>query len=394
MNTSLIIGLLVGLIIGIILGLVIMRQKNLRTQFELQQAKNDLMVQQTNAEKQQNLLQAQWDKQVEGLRNEFKILSDRMIEDNNVKFSQQSNSQLDKTLLPFSTKLEEFKKSVEVMSKDNLTGRAQLGTEIQHLVEANKTMNETTLNLTKALTTDSKMQGDFGEMILQRMLEQAGLRIGQDYTLQENFKDADSNGNQRPDAILYFPNHRSLIIDSKVSLTDYSAYTNAENNDERNLYLSKHLNSVKKHINELADKNYRSNVPNSLDFVLMFMPIEGAYSLALQADGSLFEEAYKKNVLPVTPTNLYAVLHIVHDLWNRDKQEKNVTEIIKMATALYDKFAGFLENYKTMGNQLNTVKNTYDKAGKQLYDGQGNLMKKLDDIRQIGGIIPNKEVEE
>lgn len=371
-----------------------MRQKNLRTQFELQQAKNELTIQQVNADRQQNLLQAQWDKQAEGLRNEFKILSDRMIEDNNVKFNQLSNSQLDKTLLPFSTRLEEFKKSVEEMSKDNLTGRAQLGTEIQHLVEANKAMNETTLNLTKALTTDSKIQGDFGEMILQKMLEQAGLRIGQDYTLQENFKNTDSNGNRRPDAILYFPNQRTLIIDSKVSLTDYTAYTNVEDDKERNLFLSKHLNSIKKHINELADKNYRANVPNSLDFVLMFMPIEGAYALALQADGSLFEEAYKKNIIPVTPTNLYAVLHIVHDLWNRDKQEKNVTEIIKMATALYDKFAGFLENYKTMGNQLSTLKSTYDKAGKQLYEGQGNLMKKLDDIRQIGGITPNKGIEE
>jgi len=390
----LIIGIIIGLLIGLVVGIVIMRQKNLRTQFELSQAKNNLIVQQANAEREQKFLQEQWDKQVESLRNEFKLLSERMIQDNNARFSELSNNQLDKTLQPFSTRLEEFKKSVDEMSKDNLTGRAQLGTEIKNLVEANKTMNETTLNLTKALTTDSKIQGNFGEMILQKMLEQAGLRFDTDFTMQENFQDAENYRNQRPDAVIYFPNNRALIIDSKVSLTAFTAYTAAENKDERAKFLTSHLNSVKKHIKELADKNYRATVPNSVDFVLMFMPIENALSLALQADGSLFDEAYQQNVILVTPTNLYAVLHIVQDLWNRDKQEKNVTKIITMATALYEKFANFVDSYKTIGNQLNTVRNTYDKAGKQLYEGNGNLIKRIEEIRQVGGISPGKELKE
>ncbi len=260
-------------------------------------------------------------------------------------------------------------------------------------------MSNETKALTLALKGDSKIQGDWGEMILENILEGSGLTKNVEYFTQETLRDEngeiikseDSNKALRPDVIVRYPNNGSIIIDSKVSLTAYSKYIAAETENDKKLYAKEHLNSVRKHIQELSQKNYAQYVSTSPDFVLLFIPNEPAYTLVLKESASLWEEAYKKRIILINGTNLIAVLRMAQDMWQRDRQIKNVEEIVKKAGGLYDKFCSYSESLLDAEKKLIAATNSLDKAKKQLMTGKGNLISGLENLKEMG-ITSNKQI--
>jgi DNA recombination protein RmuC len=285
---------------------------------------------------------------------------------------------MDAILKPLGEKVVEFRQKVEKESEERNT----LKGVIQNLMDMSKKMNEDTTNLTKALKGDSKMQGDWGEMILEKILESSGLRKDHEYSVQESLT-TETGRNLRPDIIISYPDNRKVIIDSKVSLTAYARYINAQSPEEQQLALKEHIISVQKHINELSEQNYQKYVP-SLDFVMMFVPIEFALLLALQNNPELWNYAYKKGVLLISPTNLIAALKLIEDLWKREHQNKNAQDIADRGALLYEKFVGFVENLSDIGVSLDKAKTSYDKAYGQLKDGRGNLVEQAEKLKEMG----------
>lgn len=322
--------------------------------------------------------------------NNFKILANEIFEDKTKRFKELNETRLTEILSPLKEQITKFENTLQDNAKNDIKDREALKEHIKILVELNQTIGKEAKDLTKALKGNSKTQGDWGEMILRDILENCGLQEGIHFTVQQT---TDEQGNRltssddravRPDVVVKFPQDKSIVIDSKVSLSSYVEYCAAEDEESRKIFINKHLTSVKKHIDELKGQKYQKAIKNSADFVMMFIPNEGAYIAAMQHDNSLWKYAYDNHVMIISPTHLVSVLKLVDQLWQHDKQTKNALRIAEETGKLYDKFVGFTEDMKAIDKTLNSTRTAYDNAMKKLSSGTGNLIKRVSDIKELG----------
>jgi DNA recombination protein RmuC len=325
--------------------------------------------------------------QREQLKNEFKVVAQealgqqsRMLHE---QLKQGNKAEMDVLLAPFRAKLEQFGERVEKTHLQGVHERSELKAEVHNLMEQSEKLRNEANALTRALRSDNKAQGNWGEMVLEKLLERSGLTRDLEYSVQASTTDSDGRRLQ-PDVVLNLPEGKHLVIDSKVSLVAYERFVNAENPEEQALAMKEHIASLRAHIRGLSDKNYQNLYDVSLDFVLLFVPIEGAFSTALQAEPGLYHEAFDRNIALVSTTTLWTTLRTVGTLWRQERQNRNVGEIIRQASDLYDKFVGFSEEMIKVGNQMQTTTKTYENAMKQLSQGKGNLVRRAEQLRQLG----------
>ena len=356
----------------------------------------------------------QWAQKLESLKQEMQRMT---IEQQKVAAEQlaakqsalQENNrlQMDELLKPIKEQFADFKKSVEESKTQNEVNKKELQNTFEatmklfqqeqqqavlNLKEQTEKIGSDAANLTKALKGDSKMQGDWGEMVLETILENSGLRKDEEFFIQENTKDEEGK-NYRPDVIVRFPEGRSVVIDSKVSLTAYSDALAAEDEAEQERLMKAHALSVRKHIDELAAKDYSKLVDDAIGFVLMFIPNETSYIAAMKQQPDLSRYAYQKKIIIISPSNLLMALQLAYNLWQYDRQNKNVEKIVKTAADLYDKVAGFEDTFLGIGDLITRLSGTFDKAKKQLYDGTGNVMRRVESLKGLG-VTPKKQIKE
>lgn len=315
---------------------------------------------------------------------EFENLANKILDEKSKKFTDQNKENLETILRPLRENIEKFEKKVEEKYDNEQRERASLKGEIKVLHELNKKISEEAHNLTTALKGDSKKQGNWGELILERILENSGLIKGEEYFTQYSTQN-DSGSRIQPDVVVQLPEDKQIIIDSKVSLTAYERFVNAEDPSDQERFLKDHITSVKRHINELFEKNYHTGKGlNSPEFVLMFMPIESSFSASVRADDELFNYAWDKRIVIVSPSTLLATLRTVASIWKQDRQTKNAIEIAEKSGALYDKFVGFIEDMKKIGDRLDSTQKVYQEGMKKLSEGSGNLVKRAQELKKMG----------
>lgn len=320
----------------------------------------------------------------EKFTKEFENLANKILEEKTTKFTEQNKENLKNILSPLQDKIQLFEKKVEDTHKESIDYHAALRQQILGLREMNEQMSKETLNLTKALKGDSKMQGNWGELILERVLEKSGLEKGREYEVQQSFTTEEGNRVQ-PDVVINLPDGKKMIVDSKVTLTAYEKYINEENEEEKNRFLKEHLISLKRHIDQLSEKNYHDLYQmESPDFVLLFIPIEPAFALALNEDTTLYNKAFEKNIVIVTPSTLLATLRTIDSMWTNQKQQENAVEIARQAGALYDKFHGLLSDLISVGKKMDDAKAGYSDAMNKLIDGKGNLITSVEKLKKMG----------
>lgn len=321
--------------------------------------------------------------------HEFKEISEKIYEEKTSSFSKSSRESLDAILNPLKENLGEFKKKVEETYTTEAKERHSLQAQVKQLMELNQRVSHEANNLTRALTGDNQAQGEWGEMILETILENSGLRRGYEYDVQSTFRDEHQNM-LRPDVIIHYPGARKLVIDSKVSLTAYERFVNAENEADKQNALKMHLSSIRKHVASLSQKNY-TDLPGAIGFIMMFIPIEPAYLAAINAAPDLWSEAYRKKIVLISPTNLIAAMKLIADLWERENRSRNIEEIVKTATGLYDKMFAFITNMKSVESSLNKALETHQKASKQLTEGKGNVIGRLEKMKSLG-LSPKNDI--
>lgn len=439
---------IIYLLLGIIIGASIMflwmknrstqEQKNageqlavLRSQLETERKNVDERIavvkenalQQLEAERKHgeqlhNELQKQAEAKNRLLQEEVRNMAARMLDESREKMNTTDKERLDALLAPLKERLEAFNQTVTNNSKENTANKTEIKTTfeeamkrlhaeqeltikamredqeraVKELREQTERIGNDAASLTQALKGDSKMQGDWGEMILDKTLEDCGLIQGQQYFLQENYKDKDGN-NFRPDAVIVFPNEERAVIDAKVSLTAYQAAIREENATERERYLKEHVSSIKKHVDELSAKNYEKLVPGCIGFVLMFVPYESGYSAALKTDPSILQYAYRKHIIILSPSNLLMALQLTHTMWQNFRMTKNVEEILHQSNELFDKFVTFAETFVKLGADIERLQQDFSRAKGQLNEGKGNIVRRLEGLKTLG-ISPKKQIPE
>ena len=321
------------------------------------------------------------------MKSEFKNLANEILVEHQHHLRQANRDSLDLLLKPFKDNITEFRERVERIYAHENEQRGALKNELDNLIKLNQQMTSSAANLTDALKGNSKVQGAWGEAYLETILESTGLVKGIHYHIQQNIK-GEEGQNLRPDVVLSLPEERSIVIDSKVSLTAYVRYTEAESEAERSQALAEHVQSVKKHVQELALKEYQRLI-NSPDFVIMFIPTEPAFLEALKEDNTIWAEAYRKKIIISSPTNLFALLKMVGDMWRRDEQTKNQAEIVDKATKLYEQLVVFTEQLEGVGSALDTAKSKYDEAYKRLHTGNNNIVRLGERLKKLG--LPTKK---
>ncbi len=347
----------------------------------------------------------QWNKKLEALKNEISRITLEQLAKKQDALQDQNRSQMGELLQPIREKFAEFEKSVNESKTQNAVQKEDLKKSFESMMklfeqqqnQAVNSLKEQTdkigndaANLTKALKGDSKMQGDWGEMVLETILENSGLVRDEHFFVQDNVKDEDGK-NFRPDVVVRFPEGRSVVIDSKVSLTAYADAMIADAEETRTQRMAAHVQSVVKHIDELAAKKYDELVENAIGYVLLFIPNEAAYGAALKARPQLAQEAYKKKIIIISPSNLLMTLQLAYNLWQYDKQTKNMDNIVKSAAGLYDKMALFQESFEKIGSQIQTLSTTFEAAKGQLSEGKGNVLGRVEKFKELG-ITPKKQL--
>jgi DNA recombination protein RmuC len=358
------------------------------------EANNNLAAAEADYRNIQEKLQDQ-KKELENLNEkftaQFRNLANEIFEEKSKKFTDQNKSNMLDLLRPLGEKIVEFERKVEDTHKDSITRNSALREQLENLQRLNLQMTKEAENLTKALKGDSKTQGAWGEFILESILEKSGLERDREYTIQESF--TTEEGRFRPDIIIRLPEKRHVIIDSKVSLTAYNNFVNATSDDEKIAALKAHLFSIRQHIKGLSEKNYQKISDRNLDFIIMFIPIEPAYILAIQSEKKLYEEALEKRIVFVSPTLLIPSLQLIKNVWKQEYQNRNSQEIARHATSLYEKFAGFTNDLIDIGNQLRRTQTSYENAMSKLATGNGNLVKSVERFKVLG-LKPAKSVDQ
>ena len=382
--------------------IVLEREKNTLSE-ELKNYKQDLN---TEIEKRENLLvsltqkestvthlesklkeqQADIQKLQEKFTKDFENLANKILEEKSTKFTQQNKENIQQILTPLNEKINAFEKKVEQTHKESIDYHAALRQQIVGLKELNQQMSKETLNLTKALKGDSKAQGSWGELVLDRVLEKSGLEKGVDYIVEQSFTlDEGQKQRLRPDVIVNLPESKKMVIDSKVSLTHYEQYINAEDDTEKAILLKQHIQSINRHVDQLSSKRYEDLYQmESPDFILMFIPIEPAFALAINNDTQLYNKAFEKNIVIVTPSTLLATLKTVDSMWQHEKRQQNALEIADAAGKLYDKFVGLVEDLTAIGKRMDDAKREYGNAMNKLVEGRGNLITRVEKLKQLG----------
>ena len=332
-----------------------------------------------NKEQKQEVEQLQ-----EKFTKEFENLANKILEEKTVKFTEQNKENLKNILSPLQDRIQLFEKKVEDTHKESIDYHAALRQQILGLREMNEQMSKETINLTKALKGDSKMQGNWGELVLERVLEKSGLEKDREYFVQQSHTTEDGN-RVFPDVIINLPDGKKMIIDSKVTLTAYERFINEEDDSLKNQHLKEHVVSINRHVEQLGNKNYQDLYQmESPDFVLLFIPIESAFAVALNEDTTLYNKAFEKNIVIVTPSTLLATLRTIDSMWTNQKQQENAIEIARQAGALYDKFEGFVADLIKIGKKMDEAKIEYGNAMNKLVDGKGNLVNSVEKLKKMG----------
>lgn len=371
-----------------------------------EEAREALADERNNSERLRRESDRQWEQKLEALRQEMQKMAAEQLAAKQSALQESNRQQMNELLRPVKEQFADFKKSVEESKTLNEVNKK----ELQHTFEATMRLfqqeqQQTVLmlkeqtskigsdaaNLTKALKGDSKMQGDWGEMVLETILENSGLRKDEEFFIQENTKD-ENGKNYRPDVIVRFPEGRSVVIDSKVSLTAYTDALATDDEADRERLLKAHALSVRKHIDELAEKDYSKLVDDAIGFVLMFIPNETSYIAAMKQQPDLSRYAYQKKIIIISPSNLLMALQLAYNLWQYDRQNKNVEKIVKTAADLYDKVATFEDTFTGIGDLITRLSGIYDKAKKQMYDGPGNVMRRVEGLKALG-VTPKKQLK-
>ncbi|MBV8254625.1 MAG: DNA recombination protein RmuC [Chitinophaga sp.] len=331
------------------------------------------------SDERQRMIQQQND-----ARHEFESMAHQLLQRISGSFMEQNQSKLDDLLKPLSEKIDNFRSSVQQSLVAETTQRTELRSELQRLLLLNQTLSKEANNLTNALKADTKKQGNWGEIILEKVLEASGLEKGIHYFTQDSRYDEEGQL-RRPDLVLHLPEDRRVVIDSKVSLKAYEQYCSAEDDFSRQQALKAHLQSVKNHVNELSAKAYHSLYNNTTDFVMLFIPIEPAYALAImQPDEDLYDFAFRKRIILVSVPSLLATLRVIENMWKLDKQNRNAQEIVRQGGALYDKFVGFVSDLEAVGALMGRSRDAYEEAMKKLTSGNGNLVSRAERMRKLG----------
>lgn len=315
---------------------------------------------------------------------EFENLANRILEEKSQKFVEQNRNNLDVILNPLKEKIRDFEQKVDQAYKSEAAERNSLKGEIGKLVELNKQISDEAHNLARALKGDTKKQGNWGEFILEKILEHSGLERDREFKVQHSTSNEEGRRVQ-PDVVVFLPDNKHLIVDSKVSLVAYEAMVNAGSEEEREQYLREHVQSVKNHVRQLSEKKYQSaEGMNAPDFVLLFMPIEPSFSVAIQGDTELFAYAWDRKIVIVSPSTLLATLRTIASLWKQERQTRNALEIARVGGALYDKFKGFIDDLIDVGKKMDAAKAGYSDAMNKLSSGPGNIIKRIEDLRKLG----------
>ena len=380
---------------------------------EMQNLKEQMASERQYAAQMRQENDRQWAEKMEALRQEMQRMTAEQqkaaaeqLAAKQSALQENNRLQMDELLKPIKEQFADFKKSVEDSKTQNEVNKKELQSTFEatmklfqqeqqqavtSLKEQTSKIGSDAANLTKALKGDSKLQGDWGEMVLETILETSGLRKDEEFFIQENTKD-ENGKNFRPDVIVRFPEGRSVVIDSKVSLTAYTDALAADNDADRGRLMKAHALSVRKHIDELAEKDYSQLVDDAIGFVLMFIPNETSYIAAMKQQPELSRYAYQKKIIIISPSNLLMALQLAYNLWQYDRQNKNVEKIVKTAADLYDKVAGFEDTFTNIGDVLSRLSTTYDKAKKQLYEGSGNVMRRVESLKSLG-VTPKKQIK-